>query len=240
MNTSVPRILTAARVHLIAPVFWLAVPWLVLTASLLVSVLASIVINDADLDQYGTGGLVLFYFAFGAVYVQAITSRLPFAMGLSMAGGTFYIGTALFAAVQSLAYGVVFYLLLLLERATGGWGVAQPFFNGGWFTPAYSWTVDNPASQVAIFAAPMFALALLGMLIGVLYRRFGSLAVYAFVIVSIIAVGGAVTGLILWLKDDFLGYFFVVSPVTIFAGWPLILAVLLGCAGYLCSRRVVP
>lgn len=226
--------------HLVASKFWLAVPWLVLAASLLVSVLASAVINNGDLDQYGTGGLLLFYVAFGAVYVQAVISRLPFAMGLSMPGRTFYVGTALFAAVQSLAYGVAFYLLLLLERATGGWGVDQPFFKGGWFTPAYSWTVDNPASQVAVFAAPMFALALLGMLIGVLYRRFGSAAVYGFVIVSILAIGGAVTGLILWLEDDFLGYFIDVSPVTLFAGWPLILAVLVGGAGYLLSRRVVP
>jgi len=149
------RILTAARMHLVRPMFWLAVPWVILAASLFVSLLAAAVIDNADLDHYGTGGLIFFYAAFGTVYVQAVASVLPLAKGWSLPGRTFYAGTALFAAVQSLAYGVVFYLLLLLERATNGWGVQQPFFTGGWFTPNYSWEVDNPALQVAIFAAPM-------------------------------------------------------------------------------------
>jgi len=240
VTSSVSRILAGARVHLIAPKFWLAAPWLVLGASLLVSLLAAVVMDNPDLNLYGSGGLVLFYVTFCVVYAQAMAALLPFSMGLSLTRRSFYLGTTLFAAGQSVGYGVVFYLLLLIERGTGGWGLAQQFFAGGWYAPQYSWTVDNPAAQVAIFAVPMFVLAIFGMFVGALYRRFGPRALYALAIGGILGVGGALVGLILWLKDAFLGFFLDHPVVALFAGWPLILAVVFGGAGYLSIRRYVP
>jgi len=52
---------------------------------------------------------------------------LSLAMGLSLTRRVFYLGTALFAAIQSFAYGLVLYVLMLVERGTGGWGVGLPF-----------------------------------------------------------------------------------------------------------------
>lgn len=40
-----------------------------------------------------------------------------------------------------MVYGVLFHGLLLVERATDGWGVGLPFFGG-------FWVVDNPILQV--------------------------------------------------------------------------------------------
>lgn len=234
-----PRILTAARLQLIAPTFRLAVPWLVLAASLAVSILASAVIDNPDLDHYGTGGLVLFYVAFCVVYVQVVASLLPYGMGLSLTRRTFFLGTVLFAAVQSLAYGVLFYLVLLVERGTDGWGVGQPFLSGGWFVPGYSWVVDNPAEQIAIFSVPMFVLALLGMWIGVVYRRFGPRGVFVMVMLSAIGTGAVVAGLTIWLKDTYVVFFTGQSVFALFAGWPLVLGVGFALAGYIGIRRVV-
>ncbi|CAN5260107.1 hypothetical protein BH24ACT9_BH24ACT9_03770 [soil metagenome] len=234
------RLIAVARLQLIAPTFQLAMPWLILAASLVVSILAPSVSDDRDLAHYGAGGLVLFYFAFCVVYVQVVATLLPYAMGLSLTRRTFYLGTVLFAALQSLIYGVLFYLLLLVERGTDGWGVRQPFFSGGWYVPGDSWVVDNPAEQVAIFAVPMFVLALLGMLIGVVYRRFGPRGVFVMLTLSVVGTSGGIAGLILWLKDSYFAFFTEQSAFVLFASWPLVLCVVFALAGYVGIRRVVP
>lgn len=155
-------------------------------------------------------------------------------MGLSLTRRTFYLGTALFAVLQSLGYGLVLYGLLLVERATDGWGVGLPFFRG-------FWAVDNPVLQVVVFAVPMLVLAFFGMALGVVYKRFGSLGLYVLTIGTILGVGG-VSVLITWQQGwtrvgEWLGD---QSPVGLVAGWPLLFGVLVAAAGYLGIRRVVP
>lgn len=140
------RIVSAARLHLIAPGFSLILPWAIMASSFAINVLIWSVADIAEQTADGTGGLAWLYITVAIVYVQSMASLLPFAMGLSLTRRAFYLGTVLFAVLQSLAYGVVLYVLLRVERATEGWGVGLPFFRG-------FWVVDNPALQVVLFAA---------------------------------------------------------------------------------------
>jgi len=77
----------------------------------------------------------------------------------------------------------LFHGLLLVERATDGWGVGLPFFGG-------FWVMDNPILQVLVYVVPLLVLAFLGMAVGVMYKRFGSLGLYALIIGTILGFGG--------------------------------------------------
>lgn len=228
------RIVSAARLNLVAP-WLLLLPWAIMASSLAINIFIWGIADLADETggQASTGGLASLYITLGVIYVQSVSSLLPFAMGLSLTRRTFYLGTSLFAALQSLAYGVLLYVFSLIESGSGGWGVGLRFFRG-------FWSVDNAVLQVLIFAVPMLVLALLGMAIGVVYKRFGSVGLYLLAIGSIVIGGGGVTGLILWLRDSFFAFFTEQSAFALLAAWPLLAGAVLALLGYVGIRRVVP
>lgn len=229
------RILSTARLHLVAP-WLLLLPWAIMASSLAINIFLWGVADVAEQTdgQGGTGGLASLYLTLCVVYIQAVSSLLPFAMGLSLTRRTFYVGTSLFAAGQSLTYGVLLYVLLLIERGTGGWGVGLQFFRG-------FWVVDNPVLQVLIFAVPMLVLAFLGMAVGAVYKRFGSVGLYALTIGAILGFGGL--GVLITWQNSWAGvaaWFTDQSTVGLLAGWPLLLGLLLAAGGYVGVRKVVP
>lgn len=228
------RIITAARLHTIAPAVGLILPWAIMASSFLINIVVWSLTDVADHPGSGTGGLASLYATLCIVYVQTVAYLLPFAMGLSLTRRSFYLGTALFAAVQSLAYGLLLYLLQLIERGTNGWGVGLPFFGG-------FWTVDIPVGQVFVFAVPMFVLSLLGMAIGVVYKRFGSVGLYGLTIGAVLGLG-ALSALLTWLTawDNVGGWFSDQSLIPLSAGWPVVLGIGFALAGYIGIRRVVP
>lgn len=229
------RILSTARLHLVAP-WLLLLPWAIMASSLAINIFLWGVADIAEKTggQGGTGGLASLYLTLCVVYIQTVSSLLPFAMGLSLTRRTFYVGKSLFGAVQSLTYGVLLYVLLLIERGTGGWGVGLQFFRG-------FWVVDNPVLQVLIFAVPMLVLAFLGMAVGAVYKRFGSVGLYALTIGAILGFGGL--GVLITWQDSWAAvgaWFTDQSPVGLLAGWPLLLGLLLAAGGYVGVRKVVP
>lgn len=228
------RILTAARVHTIAPALSLMLPWAIMASSLVINILIWGVTDVAEQPGSGTGGLASLYITIAVVHIQAVSYLLPFAMSLSLTRRTFYLGTALFAAAQALAYGVVLYVLALLEGATNGWGFGLPFFKGFWW-------VGNPVQQVLVFAVPLCVLSLLGMWIGVVYKRFGSVGLYALTTGTALTLGGLFT-LITWQRawDSVGSWFSDQALIGLFAGWPMLLGALFAMAGYIGIRRVVP
>ena len=155
-------------------------------------------------------------------------------LGLSLTRRTFYLGTSLFAVAQALVYGVLLYGLLLIERATGGWGVGLPFFRG-------FWALDGALAQILVFSGPMLVLAVIGIAIGVVYKRFGSIGLYVLTIGSILGIG-ALTALISWQQGwaSVGGWLGDQSTVALFAGWPLVVGAIVALAGYAGIRRIVP
>jgi hypothetical protein len=122
------RVLAAARLHLVNPLVALGVPWLIVASSFAIN-LPIWGLTDAGAQPGGgiTRGLAALYITVLVVYVQAFTQLLPFATGLSLSRRTFYLGTAVVALAQSLAYGVALTVPDAVEHATGGWGVGLSF-----------------------------------------------------------------------------------------------------------------
>jgi hypothetical protein len=182
-----------------------------------------------------TGGILSIYITAGISYLQCMTRGFPFALGLSVTRRAFYAGIALLAATEAAVYGAVLVVLDLVEEATGGWGMNLQFFGLGFLHG------DNVLAQWAIYAAPFMVIIAAGVFAGVVFKRWGQPEVYLLSIAAALLVGGLAVLISVrawwpavgsWLGDQ--------PPVALFGGYPLVLAALLGGAGWLTIRRATP
>jgi hypothetical protein len=164
-----------------------------------------------------------------------MTQLFPFALGLGVTRRAFYAATALLAVVEALAYGALLLVLSLVERASGGWGLGLKFFAIDFLV------VDDPLLQWLVYAVPFVAAAALGIFNGVVFKRWGQTGVYAVTIAFSVVVAAA-TVLVSWQGWwPALGSWFAGQGTTaLFGVYPLVLALLLGGAGWLVIRRATP
>lgn len=230
------RTLGAARLHLVNPLLSLGIPWLVVLSSFAINLVVWGV-TDAGGEPGGgsTGGLAALYLTVLIVFAQSITQLLPFAMGLSVTRRTFYLGTALVAVLESLAYGVVLTLLDAVETGTSGWGLGLHFWAPG------RMDVGNPALQALVFAGPMLACCALGVASGVVLKRWGQLGLWTGIIALIFGTGGALAligSLDAW--RSVFDWFADTSMAVLAFGLPLAVAAVAGLLGFAGARRIVP
>lgn len=76
------RILTAARLHTIAPGFSLILPWAIVASSFAINVLIWGIADIAEQTGGGAGGLPSLYITLSIVYVQSMASLLPVCDGV--------------------------------------------------------------------------------------------------------------------------------------------------------------
>jgi hypothetical protein len=229
------RALTAARLHLIRPTVIIGIPWLVVAISFAIN-LAVWALTPAGEDDGGiTGGVAALYITVLVVFVQSVTRLLPFSMGVSISRRTFFLGTALVAVGQALAYGVALSALVSIENATGGWGVDMDYWAPGILE------VGNPVAQVFASGAPMLAFAFAGVGMGVVHQRWGQNGTWGLIIGTLVLFGGLAV-LISWLDAwRALGDWFAdQSAATLTVGLPIVVALVAAAAAFPGIRRVVP
>lgn len=229
------RVLQAARLHLIHPLVILGIPWLVVSISFAINLAVWHVTPAGEDDGGFTGGILALYITVLVVYVQAVTQLLPFSMGISLSRRTFYLGTALVAVLQSLAYGVALTALVAIENATDGWGAGMQFWAPGVFE------VDHVALQVLASGAPMLAFMSVGIGVGIVHKRWGQTGTWGLIIGSMVVFGGLAL-LITWLEAwRTVGDWFADQSVaTVTVGLPLAVAVVIALISFPAIRRVVP
>lgn len=229
------RVLVAARLHTVHALVALGIPWVVVASSFAINLAVWAALPADARDHGGTGGIISLYVTVGIVYVQAVTQLFPMALGLSLSRRTFYLGTLLAAAGQSLAYGVVLALLTVVEDATGGWGLGLSFWAPG------AVDVGNPGVQVLVFAVPLFLAASLGVALGVVLKRWGQIGMWTLGVVLLVASGAAVA-LLTWHGGwPAVGSFFRDTPIlTLLLLGPAVVAAVVAGAGFLGLRRAVP
>jgi hypothetical protein len=231
------RVVAAARMQLVHPLLGIGIPWAIVGSSFLINLVIWRV-GDVAAQAPGdgsTGGLAALYITVVFGFVAAVTQFLPFAMGLSLSRREFYLGTALMAAVDAVAYGIALTALTAIENATNGWGVRLNFWAPGVLD------VGNPFLQFLVFAVPMLACAFLGVGIGVVFKRWGATGVYALTLGSLLIAGLAAIWITWqqvwgdlgsWLAD------LSVPSVTILL--PAVLTVALAALTFAGFRRTVP
>jgi hypothetical protein len=228
--------LAVVRLQLVNWRFGLGIPLGILALVLVINLVLFGSIGDAiPPDGRATGGVLSLYITFGVGYLQTMTQLFTFALGLSVTRRAFYAGVVLLVVVEALGFGAVLLLLKLVEQTTGGWGMGLKFFTLDFLT------VADPALQWLVFTVPLLAFAALGVFAGVVFKRWGQTGVYVMTI-AVAVVLAAATVLITWRGWwPEVGGWFAGQPIaSLFAGYPLVLALLLGAGGWLAIRRATP
>ena len=179
-----------------------------------------------------TGALVTIYIFMAIIGVQAATKFLPFAFTLGVSRRTYFLGTVGLVIGLCVMYSGILTLLWWIEGLTNGWGLQLHFFR-------VPWILDGPWYQIWFTNFALLALVfLLGLWLGLIYRRFGltgSVAAYA--ILSLIVVAAAL--LITWRQAWPAFGRFVADLNILSASWLVVLVgVLVAAGGYLTIRRI--
>lgn len=228
------RVLDVTRVLTVSWFWTLAFPVVLIVAVLLLNLALFAVVGTGD-EGTSIGAAMALYIALGITHLQTMTQSFPFALGMSVTRRTFYAAVALLVTAQSVGYGLLLMLLARLEVATGGWGIDLAVFALP-FLPQ-----DDPLVLWLAFAVPLLATCALAVFLGGVFVRWGPPGVWAVLLGGAVVLVG-VAALIGWLDAwAAVGTFLASrSPVTLAAGYPLVLALLLGGAGWLVLRRATP
>jgi hypothetical protein len=230
------RLLDVARIQLINPLLALGMPLglLVLVFALNLGIFAAI----GDVAPPGgqiTGAMASIYIAVLILHLQTMTQFFPFLLGLGVTRRQFYAGTTIFVVGQAMVFGLVLMVGRALEIATGGWGMNLVFFRFG--LPEQS----NVFTQWLGYVVPFLVFSAIGLFAGVVFKRWGQIGVYAVSLGAAVILAVAAVVITLQGAWSSVGRFFVdLPPLALGAGYPLLLALLIGGAGWLTVRRAVP
>ncbi|GAB3563507.1 hypothetical protein [Spelaeicoccus albus] len=226
------RAFKVARLQLANKWTLIGIPLVILAAGILVSLAIFTFIPGGSEKFSGAGQAPLWYFF--AVGIQSLTLTFPFSQGLSVSRRAYYIGTVGLVLVLTLLWGVLYYLLGLLEDATNGWGVQGHLFH-------FPWVSDGPWYRTVLFfwIATMF-LFFIGFWSATLYKRWratgllvAGIAVAA-LLVAIIVVVNLSNG---WIA---VGSWFAAQTSLSIGGYVAIIVALLGIGSFLTLRRTTP
>lgn len=227
------RVVQVARMQLINRWTFIGIPLLILACSFAFTLAIFWLIRRSggvDDVMYGGGAQAPMWY-FLALGIQSLTMTFPFSLAMSVSRRTFYLGTVLLFGVSALALSVFYYLMGLVERATGGWWLDGRFF-------ALDWVADNNGFiQVMFYFVLMLLLFMLGFWIATIYMRWRTSGMLVFFVGLALIVLGAVFYMTLGEKW---GQFWSWA-ITWTAGgvvlWGGVVAVLLAGASYLTLRK---
>ncbi|MEI5584157.1 MULTISPECIES: hypothetical protein [unclassified Agromyces] len=227
------------RLHTVNPSIFFLVPALVLGGAWVITMVIALILLGAGVPMESTG----FEYSWAVlspqwylivVGVQAVSYTFPFALGFGATRRDYWIGTGVMFALASLLYAVVIATLLVVERATGGWGIGAGMFEALWYVGA-DW---------AIAFYTTFALQLLVLFIGagvttvfMRWRMRGMLTLAAGGVVVILAIIAAFTFSESW--DELGRWLASIGLVGVFT-LLLVKALAWAVAGFLVIRRATP
>jgi hypothetical protein len=229
------RALAVARLLTTGIPFALAWPLAIMFTSFLINLAIFAAIGAQIPGVHITYGIVSIYIVQLIVCGSTMTQLFSFAVGLNASRRAFYLGTSLMIVIQSMGYGVLLYLLKLVEHATHGWGESMAFFD-----PVGISHSTSPI-QILVYAVPMLLISYVGAFIGLVSKRWGTNGVLGLSVLASLAFGGAAV-LITWSHNWIAvgNWFASQSTLALAAGWVLVPIVVLATGGYGLIRRATP
>jgi hypothetical protein len=243
-RSAATRIWNVVRLHLVDRRTYIGIPWLIVAAAWVISVIISNIIGYATGE--GLGGVEAtegqrFSWAVLApqwylivVAVQSIAYSFPFALGYSATRRDFYLGTSLLFVLLSAFNAIAFTLLTQIEKVTNGWGMGTYMFNALWFG-LEAWYVD----LLAFFSVQMLVL-FVGASVATIYMRWRMPGMLVFWISLALTLVGSVA-LITYTRSWAAVMDWITAQGT--AGvflWLLVPTALAGLGGFLALRRATP
>ncbi|WP_347039856.1 hypothetical protein AAHB37_07175 [Glutamicibacter halophytocola] len=226
------RTIKVARMQLINKATFIGIPLMILVSAFLFTLAIWWLVrrNGGDGVLYGGGAQAPMWY-FLALGIQALTMTFPFSLGMSISRRTFYVGTVALFSACALVLSVFYYLMGLIETATGGWGMDGRFF-------ALQWIADNSwFVQIMFYFVLMVLLFMIGFLIATIYMRWRQ----AGMVVFFTALGLLILGVIaIFTFTEFWGPFWDWALTWTAAGvtlWGGAAAVLLATGSYVTPRK---
>lgn len=226
------RIINVARMQLINKGTFIGIPLMILGSAFLFTLAIWWLVRRGGGDgiMYGGGAQAPMWY-FLALGIQALTMTFPFSMAMSISRRTFYLGTVALFSVCALALSVFYYLMGLVETATGGWGLDGRFF-------ALQWIADNNwFIQIMFYFVLMLLLFMIGFLIATIYMRWRSMGmVVFFVLLGVLLLGVVALFTFSNFWDEFWSWAltWTAAGVTIWGG---VAALLMAGGSYLTLRK---
>ncbi|GAB3532396.1 hypothetical protein GCM10027403_04570 [Arthrobacter tecti] len=226
------RVIKVMRMQLTNRWIFIGIPIIILVGSFGLSVaIWSFIPYEGAKYSGGSQAVMWYFFALG---MQSLTLTFPFSQGLSITRRTFFIGTMILFAGIALATALLYWLMGLIEQATGGWWVNGRFF-------AIEWIADGPWYQpIAFYFATMMALFLIGFWSATIYKRWQATGlVVAGISVALLLVAGMY---IVGTRNAWpeVGQFLASQTQLNVAGWLTVLVLALAGGSFLTLRRAVP
>ncbi|MHA7190733.1 hypothetical protein ACX80N_10625 [Arthrobacter sp. MDT2-16] len=209
------------------------VPALVLGGAWVLTMLIYWILQNAGVTGVKTGGgsqAPLWYFL--VVGIQAMTMTFPFSQAMSLTRREFYVGSLAAAAVSGLGMSLVFVLLGLVERATGGYGMNGYFAYLDWL-----WQGGPVAAGLTYFVLTMLFF-IVGFWSATIYKRYGT----AVLTTVLIGIGLALVGLVAlvtWQQAwPEVGQWILDTGALGLTLWAILVSVVLTAGSYLTLRRM--
>ncbi len=211
-------------------------PWFILGLSFVVN-LTIFAVGQSAIEPAArvTGGLSSIYVLAVIANLQTWTQTFPLALGLSITRRSFLGGIGIVMIAQSMLVGLGLLALKGIEIATSGWGLSVRFFALPYVSQ------DSVIAQFLVYALPYLALSALGSAIGVVFKRWGQLGMYA-VMAGTIVLGGGAVSLATW-RDWWTGigdFLSGTDSMTLMTAYPALIALALAGATFVVARRATP
>ena len=238
------RIWNVVRLHLVDKRTYVGIPWIIVAAAFVISIIVSNIIGyatgeglggaEATESQRNSWAVLAPQWYLIVVAVQSIAFSFPFALGYSVTRRDFYLGTSLLFVLISAFNAIAFTLLTQIEKLTNGWGMGTYMFNAMWFG-LDAWYVD----LLSFFV--MQALVLfIGASVATIYMRWrmrGMLVFWISLAVAIVGSAALITYTNSWLA---VGSWFAAQGTAGVFLWLLVPTALAGVGGFLALRRATP
>jgi hypothetical protein len=193
---AVHRIATTARIHMANPWNLVFTPWLVLLAvfGLNFAIWHAVIIaadgrplSDAAFVNNGGAMFVLVYMV--VVAVQAMNQTFSFVVGLGATRRDYFFGTSAIFSALSAMFGVGLALLVIVERATDGWGVGGAFFSPGPLRTVPVWEL------AVIYTLLLLLMFFVGSAVAAMFVRWGSTGIIVFFTVLAVLLVAVIYGI---------------------------------------------
>jgi hypothetical protein len=229
------------RLHAVNPAIFFGVPWIILGAAWAVTMVIGVIILGAGAPRAEmTEGMRYSWAVLSpqwylvVVGVQAVGLTFSFALGFGATRRDFWLGTAIMFAIVSTLNGIAIATLVLLEKATDGWGIGIAMFDSLWYGQN-GWLVDF-YTTLALQLLVLF----IGAAVTTVYMRWrmrGMLILTFSAIVALLAAIAITTFTESWPAVlEWFGSIGIVGVFTVV----LVIAAIFGIGGYLVIRRATP
>jgi hypothetical protein len=226
------RILDVMRLQRPAWPWMVGWPWGMMTVAFGVNLVIFAGIQTRIDGETTTGGLFSLYGIAIGMAAVSVTQVFGYALGMGVTRRDFYLAWSLLAVAQSVAYGLVLTILHALERATDYWGAGMRFFGPPFMDDA------NPVLRLLIYAVPMLLVTHLGILLGTVYLRWGTIGVFASLGVGFGGLTFAAALSMLTQQDDAISRWLFGQPAAaLLAGWSVLVVAVFALGGYALVRR---